>query len=110
MGAVSVFTHANSHQIYTLSLHDALPISEGVDKETGKEEETSVSPVQTGTFCRRCRPASPPTSWGPAARDPWSRAEQHTAEVHQQTKDLAQERREREETHALGMGVQAIQE
>src|SRR5438309_1221392 len=46
--ALYFFQHTATHELYTLSLHDALPISAGVDRQRS-------SPVEPGAVCRGCR-------------------------------------------------------
>src|SRR3712207_7050339 len=68
------FNDTATTEIYTLSLHDALPIS----STSRPEPSTSRRPQEV----RAPSPASPPTTSKPAASNPGtSRSEEHTSEL-----------------------------
>src|SRR5438105_5503820 len=67
-------------QIYTLSLHDALPISRS---RCGSGRRIRRSPDRPGAPLRRLRRAPPPPTHRarPATRGEWVRSEEHTSEL-----------------------------
>src|SRR3712207_9056486 len=73
------FNDTATTEIYTLSLHDALPIS-GTTRQKSKTERCGPSRSKPRSFC--CLPRSRPKK---TARTPihsgWCRSEEHTSEL-----------------------------
>src|SRR6266481_9335422 len=65
------FNDTATTEIYTLSLHDALPIS-------------SRWPGLRGAVSRRSSASSPASTSPPPAASPWGRSEEHTSELQSQ--------------------------
>src|SRR5436309_11643661 len=83
------FNHTAAAEIYTLSLHDALPISSSAGGSAGRS--SSVSPG-TPTWCR---PTIPPRIPG----SPRLRSEEHTSELQSREKLVCRLLLEKKKAH-----------
>src|SRR5689334_24197837 len=83
-----VFNDTTTSVIYTLSLHDALPISASPDR-FGRPVSTSLapaaSPARSSTTARECRTiAASSAASGPRSIAASTRSEEHTSELQSQ--------------------------
>src|SRR5688572_32236823 len=80
------FTDTATTEIYTLSLHDALPISDRSAFATPPEPCAWTAPAATSRWSARwARSRPPPSTARSASTRPEARSEEHTSELQSQS-------------------------